>query len=142
MTKYLVIALLCFGFLTATAQTKKDTLAILAVLEAQRNGWNTGDMEMYMQGYWNSDSLLFVGKSGATYGWQKTLANYNRSYPNKQAMGFLTFSVKKVSFLNKKHAFVMGGWHLKREKDEPNGYFTLIFKKIDGFWKVIADHSS
>ncbi len=141
MGKIIVFILLAFAN-TAIAQTTKDRTAILEVLENQRQGWNKGDMEHYMKGYWKSDSLLFVGKNGPTYGWQKTLDNYKKGYPDKSAMGFLTFGIKKVEFLAKDKAFVLGSWNLKREKDEPKGYFTLLLRKIDGEWKVVVDHSS
>ncbi|WP_461485542.1 YybH family protein [Pedobacter sp.] len=138
-----ILVMLMLGFaLQLNAQSNQDKAAILKVLENQRQGWNKGDMERYMQGYWKSDSLLFVGKNGPTYGWQKTLDNYKKGYPDKSAMGFLTFGIKKVEFLAKDKAFVLGSWHLKREKDEPKGYFTLLLRKIDGEWKVVVDHSS
>lgn len=137
----LILLFLLIGFF-CKAQTPKDRQAVLAVLEQQRNAWNKGDVEAYMQGYSKNDSLLFVGKNGPTYGWQKTLDNYKRGYPDKAAMGFLTFGIKKVEFLNKNVAFVLGSWNLKREKDEPKGYFTLLLKKINGEWKVVVDHSS
>ncbi|RDC57238.1 nuclear transport factor 2 family protein [Pedobacter chinensis] len=141
MRRILTVIIVMFAF-GVFAQTPKDKQAILNVLEKQRTAWNKGDIEGFMQGYINTDSLLFVGKSGPTYGWQKTLDNYKKSYPGKAGMGFLTFGIKKVDFLNKDVAFVLGSWHLKRENDEPQGYFTLLFKKINGEWKVIVDHSS
>jgi len=141
MKKFIFLLLVVFSA-TAMAQNAQDRKAILKVLESQRQGWNKGDMDSYMQGYWKSDSLLFVGKNGPTYGWQKTLDNYKKGYPDKSAMGFLTFGIKKVEFLAKDKAFVLGSWHLKREKDEPKGYFTLLLRKIDGEWKVVVDHSS
>ncbi len=128
--------------LNLLAQSNKDRSAVLHVLETQRQGWNSGDLEQYMQGYWKSDSLLFVGKSGPTYGWQQTLDNYRKGYPYRKAMGYLTFGIKKVEFLSSTQAFVLGSWHLKRENDELKGYFTLLLKKIDGAWKVVVDHSS
>ncbi|WP_231459011.1 MULTISPECIES: DUF4440 domain-containing protein [unclassified Pedobacter] len=128
--------------LFAQAQTPKDKTAILKVLETQRLAWNKGDLETFMQGYVKSDSLLFVGSSGSTYGWQKTLDNYRKTYQGKEGMGQLTFGIKKVDFLNKDVAFVLGSWYLKREKDEPQGYFTLLFKKLNGEWKIFVDHSS
>lgn len=140
--KRLLMILFCFAVSNVMAQTAQDRTAILKVLEDQRQGWNKGDMDAYMQGYWKSDSLLFVGKNGPTYGWQKTLDNYKKGYPDKSAMGFLTFGIKKVEFLAKDKAFVLGSWNLKREKDEPKGYFTLLLRKISGQWKVVADHSS
>lgn len=119
-----------------------DRVLILKVLEDQRQAWNRGDLVEYMQGYSKSDSLLFVGKSGPKYGWETTLANYKKGYPDKKAMGLLSFDIKEVRMISADHAFVLGAWHLKRENDDPKGYFTLIMKKIRGEWKVIADHSS
>ncbi|RZL34685.1 MAG: nuclear transport factor 2 family protein [Pedobacter sp.] len=140
--KHLIILLFCSISFCSIAQTPKDKQAILNVLEKQRLNWNKGDLETFMQGYVKSDSLLFVGSSGPTYGWQKTLDNYKKTYQGKAGMGQLTFGIKKVDFLNKDVAFVLGSWHLKREKDEPKGYFTLLFKKLNGEWKIFVDHSS
>ncbi len=119
-----------------------DKSEILSVLENQRIAWNNGNLQQYMMGYWQSDSLLFVGKRGPQYGWQKTFDNYKKSYPDKSAMGKLTFNILKVDIYTSDYAFVLGEWILDREKDQPRGYFTLQMKKINGQWKVIADHSS
>lgn len=139
-TKLVLMLLICS--VGAFAQSAKDKQAILDVLEKQRTEWNKGNLETFMQGYVKSDSLLFVGSSGPTYGWQKTLDNYKKTYSGKAGMGMLTFGIKKVDFLNKDIAFVLGSWHLKREQDEPKGYFTLLFKKLNGEWKIFVDHSS
>ena len=138
----ILVTVLCLIAINTFAQTPKDKQAILNVLENQRQEWNKGDVVAYMQGYAKSDSLLFVGKSGPTYGWQKTLDNYKRGYPDKSAMGYLSFGIKKVDFLGKDVAFVLGSWNVKRDKDELKGFFTLLFKKINGQWKIIVDHSS
>ncbi len=119
-----------------------DKSDILSVLENQRIAWNNGNLQQYMMGYWQSDSLLFVGKRGPQYGWQKTFDNYKKSYPDKSAMGKLTFNILKVDVYTSDYAFVLGEWILDREKDQPRGFFTLQMKKINGQWKVIADHSS
>lgn len=137
--KYLLILLFLLPCFALKAQDSKQ---ILAVLDAQQNAWNSGDLNAFMSGYAQSDSLLFVGKSGPTYGWQQTLDNYKKNYPDKSAMGTLAFSIKKVQLLSKDTALVLGGWHLQREKDEPQGYFTLIFKKFKSGWKIIVDHTS
>ncbi|MDQ7949281.1 MAG: DUF4440 domain-containing protein [Pedobacter sp.] len=128
--------------LSAFGQTSKDRAAILALLEKQRSDWNAGDIPAYMEGYWKSDSLLFVGKSGPTYGWQKTLDNYKKGYPDKATMGYLTFGIKKISFLTNETAFVLGSWNVKQDKGELKGYFTLLIRKMKGNWKVVVDHSS
>ncbi len=139
MKKFILFLVLLSAAFELKAQ---EVEKINQVLEKQRQDWNRGDLEAYMQGYWKSDSLLFVGKNGPKYGWQQTLDNYRSGYPDRRAMGYLIFEIKKVELLNTKTAFVLGAWRLKREKDEPHGYFTLIMKKIKGRWLVVADHSS
>ena len=142
MKKLITLLVLIGSLSSCTVKNTSDPKEILAVLESQRQAWNKGDMEAYMQGYERSDSLVFVGKNGPKYGWQTTLDNYKKSYPDKSAMGILTFDIKKVKIISSDHAFVLGTWHLKREKDEPKGWFTLLLRKAEGKWKVIADHSS
>ena len=137
------VSIILFLFISLTAcNDKNDKIAILKVLEDQRQAWNKGNLQSFMNGYIKSDSLLFVGRDGPKYGWKTTLDNYKRGYPDKAAMGFLTFNIKEVRLISSDHAFVLGGWHLKREKDEPQGAFTLLLKKVSGEWKIVADHSS
>ncbi len=140
--KKLVISLLFSLFAINLYAQRSQSDLILKLLEDQRQAWNRGDINEYMQGYNQSDSLLFVGKSGPQHGWNNTLKNYKKSYPNKSAMGYLSFNIKEIKMIAADHAFVLGAWHLRRENDEPKGYFTLLVKKIKGQWKVIVDHSS
>lgn len=139
MKRFLSLFILLLSVIATHAQDKQ---AILKVLDKQREAWNNGDIGTFMETYWKSDSLTFVGKSGPTYGWQNTLDNYKRGYPDKAAMGTLTFKILKVNLIDKTNAFVLGGWNLKREKDAPGGYFTLWFRKIEGEWLIVCDHSS
>jgi len=141
MKKLFIVLLFLLSAFNLSAQKSQKSL-IIELLEEQRQAWNRGDINEYMQGYNQSDSLLFVGKSGPQYGWNNTLTNYKKSYPDKSAMGYLSFDIKEIRIISADHAFVLGAWHLKREKDEPKGYFTLLVKKISRKWKVIADHSS
>ena len=115
---------------------------IRTVLSEQQDCWNQGDIDCFMQGYWNSDSLRFIGKSGVNYGWQATLDNYKKSYPDKAAMGQLEFDILHVEPLGNEHYLVTGKWKLIRETDTPNGLFTLIWKRFEDEWKIIYDHSS
>jgi ketosteroid isomerase-like protein len=139
MKKIIFSCILIFYSCFLFAQDKE---AILKVLETQRQAWNRGDIEGYMQGYWKSDSLVFVGKAAPVYGWQSTLDRYKKAYPDKAAMGQLTFDIIQVKVLDSTNAFMLGGWHLQREKDAPGGYFTLWFRKINGEWKIVCDHTS
>ncbi len=127
---------------TKTAANLSDETAIRALLAAQTKAWNNGDLVNFMEGYIPSDSLLFVGKSGPTYGFTNTLNNYKKGYPDTAAMGKLTFTLLSLSPIEKKHYRVLGKWELKRSKGDVSGYFTLLFEKIKGKWFVIQDHSS
>lgn len=114
---------------------------IIEVLETQQKAWNNGNLEEFMNGYWNSKSLMFIGLKGPTYGWQNTLENYKKSYPDKSSMGILEFSDVQVKMLGKDYATVFGKWKLIREKDTPNGIYTLVFQKFKNGWKIIQDHT-
>lgn len=115
---------------------------IRALLAKQTEAWNRGDVEGFMEGYWKNDSLMFIGKSGITYGWQQTLDNYKKGYPDKTAMGQLTFTLLEMKPLSKKYFSVVGKWHLKRTIGDLSGHYTLLLKKIKGKWVIVKDHSS
>ena len=123
------------------AQSKNE-LAIRKVLSTQTDAWNRGDIENFMIGYWENDSLMFIGKGGVTYGWTNTLNNYKKSYPDTTAMGKLSFNIITVKQLSKKYYQVVGKWILKRSIGDLSGHFTLLFQKINKHWVIIADHSS
>jgi ketosteroid isomerase-like protein len=116
--------------------------AIQTLLSNQTAAWNRGDLEAFMVGYLESDSLVFIGKLGPTYGYKNTLANYKKGYPDTSHMGKLKFDIISIKSLNANHYFVIGKWHLKRTVGDINGVFSLIFKKTKDGWKIIADHSS
>ena len=150
LSRMLTLFLLAFS-LQALAQTNtptstptynKNEKAIRTLLAAQTKAWNEGNLADFMEGYLPSDSLLFVGKSGPTYGFNNTLNNYKKGYPDTASMGKLTFTLLAVTPIEKKHYRVLGKWSLQRSKGDVSGYFTLLFQKIKGKWLVIQDHSS
>ena len=126
----------------AAQKAGRAEAAIRAVMREQEKAWNAGDLEGFMAGYWRSDSLRFVGSRGLTYGWRQTLANYQKSYPDRAAMGTLTFTIRSVEKLSRRSAYVIGQWRLVRVAGDLSGYYTLLWKKIGGKWVIVADHSS
>lgn len=124
-----------------TAQQHDEQL-IRQVLADQQECWNQGDLECFMEGYWKSDELVFIGKSGLTYGWQRTLDNYKKSYPTKEAMGILTFEILITEPISEDFWSVIGKWSLKRKNDSPGGHFSLIFRRLGEDWVIVSDHSS
>ena len=139
---YFLFFYLISSFVFPQSLDKIDQDSILKILEEQRTAWNNGDIEEYMKGYWQSDSLRFIGKSGINYGWEATLKSYKKGYPDKKAMGKLTFEVISLESIGKNTAFMIGKWNLKREKNDIGGYFSLLWKKIQGHWLITTDHSS
>ena len=133
-----------FSFLVSNlfAQKNKDSIAILKVLNEQDAAWNRGDIDTYMETYWKSDSLLFIGKKGPTYGWENTKNNYKKGYPDTTSMGKLSFELINVKRLSAEYYSVVGKWFLKRSIGDIGGAFTLILRKIKGKWLIIQDHSS
>jgi len=123
------------------AQKTKSAADIRTVMDKQAVDWNRGDIPAFMEGYWKSDKLVFVG-SQVTRGWQPTLDRYKKSYPDRAAMGTLTFSDLEITVVSKDAAVVLGSWSLQREKDKPGGKFTLIFRKFKEGWRIIHDHTS
>jgi ketosteroid isomerase-like protein len=115
---------------------------IRAALTAQREAWNRTDVEAFMDGYWRSEELSFSGSSGVSRGWEGVRARYKKNYPNRAAMGTLEFSGLEIRTLGPDAALVLGKWHLKREKDEPGGVFTLVWQRFPEGWKIIHDHTS
>ncbi|MEM6516885.1 MAG: DUF4440 domain-containing protein [Bacteroidota bacterium] len=118
-----------------------DKTEILKVMKAQEIAWNNHDLEGFMNGYWKNDSLKFYGARGLTYGWNNTLANYKIGYLTKAESGTLNFVIKDISQIEKDNYWVMGEYHLNREIGDANGVFIIIFKKINGEWKIVADMS-
>ena len=127
--------------LSSMAQTKDEQI-IRKMLADQISYWNKGDIPGFMQGYWENDSLVFIGKNGPTYGYNNTLRNYQKNYPNKDYMGVLNFDILSVQAIEKDHFFVIGKFMLQRKVGDASGHFTLIFKRINGIWKIVSDHSS
>ena len=152
---YFIILALCVALSSVPAVSQTATsaklsrkriaraeTAIRAVLDAQRDAWNRGDIEGYMDGYDRSLDTVFVSGDNVTRGWQTVLDRYKKGYDSREKMGVLTFSDLEITMLNKDAALVLGRWRLKRASDEPHGMFTLVFRRTKHGWKIIHDHTS
>jgi ketosteroid isomerase-like protein len=141
MKKILLLSLLTLFAINSIGQLN-DEKTIRQILNEQTLAWNKGDIEKFMNGYWQNDSLVFIGKSGLKYGWKTTLENYKKGYPDTAAMGKLNFQILQVNRLSTVYFFIIGKWHLARTIGNLEGHFSLLFKKIKGKWLIITDHSS
>lgn len=136
--------LLLFFLLTTmmAAAQKGEEAQIGKLLAVQTEAWNRGDLEGFMQTYWKSDSLMFIGKNGIKWGWQETLENYKKGYPDTAAMGKLSFDILVVKRLSPDYFYVVGKWMLHRTIGNLSGHYNLLLRKIGGRWVIVADHSS
>ena len=121
---------------------RTDQEAINTVLSAQQTAWNRGDVDAFLEGYWRSPELTFSGSSGVARGWDAVRTRYKKNYPDTGAMGQLDFSELEFRFWGPQAALVLGRWHLKREKGDVGGVFTLVWQRFPDGWKIIHDHTS
>jgi hypothetical protein len=146
-TMRILISVILIGlfFISSFAETKiseKEKHEISRLLDKQVQAWNEGNLEKFMQTYWNSEKLSFVGSRGPTYGWKATLESYKKGYPDKAAMGILKFTILDISKIDRKTVYVIGKFDLTREMGNLSGHFTLVIQKINNEWLIVSDHSS
>jgi ketosteroid isomerase-like protein len=116
---------------------------IRAVLDRQVEAWNRHDLEGFMDGYWQSDTLTFYSGGSPVSGWKTTLDRYRNRYQSAgNEMGRLNFTDLQIELLGPAGAFVRGHWQLKMASGEPGGLFTLVFRKMGNGWKIVHDHTS
>ena len=139
----IVVLIVCVSLFSCNKTNKKPENDIVKTMLNQQKCWNNGDIDGFMQAYWQNDSLKFIGSKGINYGWVTTLENYKKSYPDKATMGKLTFRFDQVKVFTASDAYVLGRWNLERdEKENIGGFFSLIWKKIEGKWVIVSDHTS
>ena len=121
-------------------QDPNEINSIKKMLASQQDCWNNGDIDGFMQGYWQSKELIFTSLNNKpTYGWNNTLQRYKNSYPTKSSMGELKFKILDLKLISKTTATVKGEWEIIRELDNPNGLFWLDIKKFNANWLITKD---
>jgi len=138
---FLILTLSLTLISCSKSNPEADKNTIINIMKAQEKAWSNHDLEGFMEGYWKSDSLKFYGSNGLTYGWEQTLANYKKGYPTKDHSGTLNFKINDITQISEDAYYVMGEYHLTRPIGDANGVFMIIFKKINGEWKIVADTS-
>lgn len=135
---------LCLTLAASTVLGQSPEDEIRGVLARQQAGWNRGDIRAFMDAYERSEAITFVGAT-ISRGYERILARYIERYPDKAAMGELTYSGLEVKSLGPEFASVIGRYHLKRAKEaggDATGLFTLICRKTPAGWKIIQDHTA
>ena len=143
MLKKIILSLLFIPLITYSQNLSiSDSIKIINVLETQKVAWNNNDIDEFMNGYFNSEKLVFSGQAGPVYGWKSTKERYLTKYNSKELMGNLKFDVDNIFLVKRGVAILLGKFYLKREIGDASGFFTLVFKKVKGKWYIISDHTS
>ena len=144
--KKLIFKIVIFSFLIFLVSCKSTNHCneIYDLMKQQEDAWNNGNIDNFMNTYWQNDSLVFIGKSGISYGWDKTYSNYKNSYKTKEQMGTLEFKNLICNTINDSTHIVTGKWSLKRNDSigNINGFYSLIWVKKQTGWKITYDHTS
>ncbi|MFI5152624.1 MAG: YybH family protein [Chitinophagales bacterium] len=140
--KFLSLTLIIIFFSMRSYSQNKDEQDIHKLMEKQTRDWNSGSIDEFMKGYWNSDSLMFIGREGIRFGYKAALNNYKRNYSDTAHMGRLFFTILKTDRISTDAYFVVGKWFLKRTMGDIGGVFTLLFRRINGKWLIVSDHTS
>jgi uncharacterized protein (TIGR02246 family) len=118
---------------------------IHAMLKNSEAAWNRGDLVAFSEDYEDAPETTFIGRDVVRGGKKAILGRYRQRYPNREAMGALTFSEIEVRPLAAGLALATGKYELKRTAaggGDASGRFTLVLRKTPSGWKIIHDHSS
>lgn len=124
------------------SENDENARAVRAVIDAQAEAWNRGDIDGFMKGYEESDDIVFVSGDTVTRGWRTVLDRYKKNYDSLEKMGKLDFTELEIKPISPFYAVVIGRWHLARAADSPHGRFTLIFRRTAQGWRIVHDHTS
>ncbi|MBU6237667.1 MAG: DUF3225 domain-containing protein [Planctomycetes bacterium] len=137
--KFVILAIF-FGALGGSVYAD-DPDTLHATVNRQADAWNRGDLDAFMEAYWKSPKLTFSSGGETTRGWEETLARYRKRYPDRETMGKLRFSELETQMLGPDAALTLGRWNLDRQ-EPAQGNFSLVWRKLDGAWRIVHDHSS
>ncbi len=142
MKLYLLVLFVCLNMHIKLVAQNADENAIANVLIGQVNAWNNGDIQSYMNAYWQNDSLLFISAGGVIHGWKELSSQYQNSYPDAYAMGKLSYSLQDIKPVSTNVYLVVGKWYHKQQDRYYQGIFSIVFRKISNKWQIVNDHSN
>lgn len=84
------------------------------VLDYQLKGWNDANIDVFMSGYIKDSSVRFITDKKVKTSWQEITDSYKKGYPDKDAMGKLTFHRDEIRWVNESAyiAQVIGRWEV------------------------------
>ena len=122
-------------------KVEQDKKEIKETLIKCGEDWSRGDLKAYLDIYWKSDELQFIGPKGLIYGYDNVYELYSKRYTSKEEMGTLSLKILDIKYLSKHLYSVTGTYFITRKKMDSTGIYSLVFKKIEDKWVVVSDHT-
>ena len=133
-----IFLLSCSSQKLNVAEVKEE---IQNIINQQQNAWNDGNIEGFMEYYWNSEEFTFQSGNNRIRGWQSLLDRYKKNY-SEENQGKLNFSDIEINILTDEYIHVLGRWKVELADTTNQGLFTLLFKQLPEGWRIINDHTS
>lgn len=136
---------------------ERANAAIATLLQESAAAWNRGDLDAFCADY--AEDALFVAESGTTRGRAEVLARYKKKYPDRAAMGTLSFEIIEIRLTSGMEASVLGSarpagiqgasvaarWKLAyadRAAENVSGTTLLVLRpRAGGKWEIVQDAS-
>lgn len=138
-----VLALLTLSSSGIAAQSpfSADSAAMLAAMDETARGWNEASLDRHVAAY--ADSAVFMAP-GPVVGRERTRASLERSFwRDGRPLQQLRFEGINVRPLGSDRALMTGQFFLfGGGREERGGWYTLIWERIAGQWRIVHDHSS
>jgi|GEM_PF-2039396 hypothetical protein len=113
---------------------------LIGILEKQESDWNQGNMKGFLSAYWDSDTLRFVSVRGIHYGKERLQNHLKTTFPDTASMGTLSYDVVHIDLIGDNDALLTGKWLRKNDKKFRGGYFSILLRKLQGKWQIVAEH--
>lgn len=122
-----------------SAATVNPSDEVKALILRQADAWNNGDLVGFCAVY--ADDAVFLSPSGVTRGREQVLVRYAKKYPNKNAMGRLSFEFVELRGLSTM-ASVVANWKLEYpDKPAAKGQTLIVLMQRGGKWVIVQDAS-
>ena len=149
IARKLAPALLVISFLLGLApsslRAETDPAAeVVALLTRQAEDWNRGDLEAFTAVY--AEDAVFLAPSGVHQGRAEVLARYKNRYPDRAAMGTLSFEVIETRVSADASMVTLAArWKLAYpgdgDREDASGLTLLVLQKGADGWKIAQDAS-
>lgn len=117
---------------------------VVALLTRQAEDWNRGDLEAFTAVY--AEDAVFLAPSGVHQGRAEVLARYRNRYPDRAAMGTLSFEVIETRVSADASMVTLAArWKLAypgdSDREDASGLTLLVLQHGPEGWKIAQDAS-